>query len=323
MRRDEGEAARPDGVGDAVPRRLEGEEGVDGGDAGDPLQQRDDLLGEPPERALRPPALGGDEEVGLQRLRDPVDDGGAEGADHDRDGDHHRDPHREGRHGDGRPREAPGEVRAGDPRLDAEEADGEPVGVPRDRRDGEGGEERDAGDDEEDRREAEEGKAADGPGTRGEGGEEEEERRRRSRAASRPFAARPRRSRAGASTAGSTWAASRAGARAERIEVRRPGEEGDGEGPRLEGERRGGLGEVEVRRRPADGGERRLRHPGPEDEAEEAPEDAEGGAFREEDEEDGARRGSERADRPDVGPAPAGPRWRACCRRSRSRRGAR
>ena len=150
------QASRPDRVGSPVPRRLEGQERVDRRDAGDPLEERDGLLGEPPERAGRPPALGSDEEVALQRLGDPVDDGRAERPDHHGHRDHHRDPHRERRDGDRGPREAPGQVRPGDPRLDSEEADGRPVGDPGDGDDGERREEREPRDDEEDGREEQE-----------------------------------------------------------------------------------------------------------------------------------------------------------------------
>jgi hypothetical protein len=40
---------------------------------------------------------GTDEEIGFQRLPDPVDDGVAEAADHHRDRDHHRQAHRQRR----------------------------------------------------------------------------------------------------------------------------------------------------------------------------------------------------------------------------------
>ena len=78
---------------------VEVAEAVDGLHRRMPLHGGDDVGRQRLFLAHRRPDAGADEQVGLQRLSHPVDHRVAEAADHDRDGDHHREAHRQG--GDG------------------------------------------------------------------------------------------------------------------------------------------------------------------------------------------------------------------------------
>ena len=78
---------------------VEVAEAVDGLHRRMPLHGGDDVGRQRLFLAHRRPDAGADEQVGLQRLSHPVDHRVAEAADHDRDGDHHREAHRQ--RGDG------------------------------------------------------------------------------------------------------------------------------------------------------------------------------------------------------------------------------